>query len=51
MSKEVGDYSYNLSFISQKDFENHIKDTVAGYSEALKPINLRRFNGLFIINF
>ncbi|AEG73510.1 type II site-specific deoxyribonuclease [Mycoplasma haemofelis Ohio2] len=48
MSKEVGDYSYNLSFISQKDFENHIKDTIAGYSEALKSINLKRFNSNLI---
>lgn len=35
---------YSLSFISQEDFENHVKKTIAEYNESLKAIDLRKFN-------
>ncbi|EAH5003169.1 Eco47II family restriction endonuclease, partial [Campylobacter jejuni] len=36
--------NYFLEFINQRDFENHILNTVKGYQEVLKKIDLRKFN-------
>lgn len=35
---------WNLSFISEKDFYTHIKDTIEKYGEKLEPFNLKKFN-------
>ncbi|WAM03686.1 Eco47II family restriction endonuclease [Mycoplasmopsis cynos] len=35
---------YNLKFIKQEDFENHVKKTIEEYGEILKKINLKKFN-------
>lgn len=35
---------YNLSFISQKDFEEHVSCTLKEYSNTLKSIDLKKFN-------
>lgn len=35
---------YNLDFISQIDFENHVKQTLKEYNDVLKSIDLKRFN-------
>lgn len=35
---------YLLTFISQKDFEKHVSDTIATYNETLKSIDLTKFN-------
>lgn len=35
---------YNLSFISQKDFESHVAKTIDIYNSRLASINLRDFN-------
>lgn len=35
--------NYFLEFINQRDFENHILNTVKGYQEVLKKINLRKY--------
>lgn len=39
---------YNISFISQEDFENHVAKTIATYNETLKSIDLTRFNNNII---
>lgn len=39
---------YNLSFISQIDFEKHVTDTLKQYNETLKAINLKKFNSNLI---
>ena len=36
--------SYKLSFISQVDFEKHVRNTIIGYSKTLKSIDLKNFN-------
>ncbi|EAK5229906.1 Eco47II family restriction endonuclease [Campylobacter jejuni] len=36
--------NYFLEFINQRDFENHILNTVKGYQEVLKKIDLKKFN-------
>ena len=36
--------TYKLDFISQKDFEKHVLNTVREYSETLKSVNLEKFN-------
>lgn len=36
--------NYNLDFISQVDFENHVKQTLKEYNDVLKSIDLKRFN-------
>lgn len=33
-----------LNFISQENFENHVRNTLLEYKDALKSINLRKFN-------
>ncbi|UWD34828.1 Eco47II family restriction endonuclease [Mycoplasma cottewii] len=38
------DNEFNLNFISQKDFEKHVIDTIKQYKSSLKSINLKRFN-------
>lgn len=35
---------YNLSFISQHDFEKHVANTIKSYSDTLNSINLWKFN-------
>lgn len=36
--------SWELSFISEKDFTNHVKDTIDKYGEKLESFNIVRFN-------
>ena len=36
--------SYNLTFISQNHFENHVKNTIKSYSKTLEAIDLKKFN-------
>ena len=40
--------SYIITFIKQADFENHVAKTIASYNEALKSINLDKFNSNII---
>lgn len=35
---------WNLSFISEADFTNHVKATIEKYGEKLEPFDLKRFN-------
>lgn len=35
---------WNLSFISEQDFTNHVKATIEKYGEKLKSFDLKRFN-------
>lgn len=35
---------YNLSFISEENFEKHVKETIAVYDKTLQSINLTGFN-------
>lgn len=35
---------WNLSFISEEDFYNHVKLTITKYDEKLKSVNLKKFN-------
>ena len=35
---------YNLTFITQKDFEKHVKDTLDSYGSSLNAIDLQAFN-------
>ena len=35
---------WNLSFISEKDFKEHVKNTIKKYGEKLEPFDLKRFN-------
>lgn len=39
---------YCLDFISQKDFEKHVENTIKQYNETLKSINLSKFNSNLI---
>lgn len=39
---------YNLSFISQNDFEQHVANTIKSYNNTLKSINLSKFNSNII---
>lgn len=39
---------YILDYISQADFENHIRKTIEEYNETLKSINLKKFNSNII---
>ena len=36
--------SWELSFISEKDFTNHVKDTIDKYGEKLESFDIVRFN-------
>lgn len=36
--------NWNLDFIEEKDFYNHVKLTIEKYGEKLKPYDLKRFN-------
>ena len=36
--------SWPLSFITEKDFTNHLRATIEKYGEKLEPINLEKFN-------
>ncbi len=35
---------WNLSFISEKDFQTHVQDTIKKYDEKLESFDLKRFN-------
>ena len=35
---------WNLNFINEKDFSNHVKATIEKYGEKLKSFDLKRFN-------
>ena len=35
---------WNLSFISEEDFEKHVKETIKQYDKKLESFNLKRFN-------
>lgn len=35
---------WELSFISEQDFKNHVRNTIRNYGEKLAPYNLKRFN-------
>ncbi|HEL1120071.1 TPA: Eco47II family restriction endonuclease, partial [Streptococcus equi subsp. zooepidemicus] len=35
---------WNLSFISEEDFYNHVQLTIDKYGEKLKSFDLKRFN-------
>jgi len=39
---------YNLDFISESDFEEHIKNTIKTYNKSLEAINLKKFNSNII---
>lgn len=39
---------YILNFISQENFENHVRNTLEQYNEVLKAINLEKFNSNLI---
>lgn len=36
--------SWDLTFISEEDFSNHVKETIRKYGEKLESFDLRRFN-------
>ncbi len=40
--------SFKLDFISQNDFEHHVRQTLHGYKETLKSIDLKKFNSNLI---
>lgn len=40
--------NYNITFIKQADFEYHVAQTIASYNNALKSVNLEKFNGNII---
>lgn len=40
--------NYNLNFISQSDFENHVTNTLKEYRETLRSIDLQKFNSNLI---
>lgn len=35
---------WNLSFITEQDFKDHVRNTIQNYGEKLAPYNLKRFN-------
>ena len=35
---------YNLTFITEEDFEKHVTETIRSYNNTLKSINLKKFN-------
>ena len=35
---------WNLGFISEEDFNNHVKATIGKYGEKLESFDLKRFN-------
>lgn len=35
---------WNLGFISENDFKEHVKNTIKTYGETLKKIDLNKFN-------
>ena len=39
---------FNLSFISQSDFETHVSKTLSTYNKSLNSINLKTFNSNII---
>lgn len=40
--------AWELSFISERDFTEHVKATIAKYGSKLEPINLQKFNSNII---
>lgn len=39
---------YTLSFISEQDFTNHVKETLSSYNNSLNSISLKKFNSNII---
>lgn len=39
---------YRLSFISEQDFTNHVRETLLSYNNSLNSINLKKFNSNII---
>lgn len=39
---------WSLGFISEKDFKEHVKETILKYGEKLEPFDLKRFNSNLI---
>ena len=39
---------WNISFISEEDFEKHVLETIQKYGEKLKSYDLRKFNNNII---
>jgi hypothetical protein len=39
---------YNLDFISQEDFENHVRGVIQSYTRSLQAMNLSKFNSNLI---
>ena len=39
---------YSISFISEKDFKNHVLQTLSTYNDTLKSIDLSSFNSNII---
>ena len=35
---------WNISFITEDDFEKHVRETIKQYGEKLQSINLKKFN-------
>jgi len=42
--KALDNNMFNLTFISQKDFEEHVSNTIDTYNKSLQSINLENFN-------
>lgn len=40
--------NFNLNFISQKDFEEHVLNTIKEYKDTLKKVDLKKFNSNII---
>lgn len=40
--------AWNLSFISEEDFKNHVRATIMKYGEKLESYDLKRFNSNLI---
>lgn len=40
--------SWNLNFISEEEFKNHVRATIMKYGEKLEPYDLKRFNSNLI---
>ena len=40
--------AWNLSFISEDDFKNHVRATIMKYGEKLESYDLKRFNSNLI---
>lgn len=39
---------WNLTFITEEDFTNHVKSTIEKYEEKLESFDLKRFNKILL---